>query len=53
MYDGDADEGELEIGQISAMIKEIKPAAKIIEEIIEEFNQVKKSLKILFSNRKK
>jgi enoyl-[acyl-carrier protein] reductase II len=44
MYDGDADEGELEIGQISAMIKEIKPAAKIIEEIIEEFNQVKKEL---------
>jgi enoyl-[acyl-carrier protein] reductase II len=44
MYDGDAEEGELEIGQISAMIKEIKPAAKIIEVIVQEFNQVKKDL---------
>ncbi len=37
MFEGDMDEGELEIGQISGAIKEIKPAAEIVEEIIEEF----------------
>lgn len=38
MFEGDLDEGELEIGQVSAMIKEIKPAAQILSEIWEEFN---------------
>lgn len=37
MFEGDLDEGELEIGQISASIKEIKPAADIVEEIMQEF----------------
>jgi enoyl-[acyl-carrier protein] reductase II len=36
MYEGDMDEGELEIGQISALINEIKPAAEIVKEIWEE-----------------
>jgi enoyl-[acyl-carrier protein] reductase II len=42
MFDGDLDEGELEIGQVSAMIHEIKPAGEIIHEIMEEFQQVKR-----------
>jgi enoyl-[acyl-carrier protein] reductase II len=44
MFEGDLDEGELEIGQISGLIKEIKPAAKIVEEIINEFYQAKEEL---------
>ncbi len=44
MFEGDMDEGELEIGQIAAMMKEIKPAAKVIEEIIHEFQQAKNEL---------
>lgn len=37
MFEGDLIEGELEIGQISGLITEIKPAAAIVEEIITEF----------------
>ncbi|HVA97430.1 MAG TPA: DUF561 domain-containing protein [Bacteroidia bacterium] len=44
MFEGDMDEGELEIGQIAAYIKEIKPAAEIVKEIIEEYNQAKSTI---------
>jgi enoyl-[acyl-carrier protein] reductase II len=37
MFEGDLNEGELEIGQISGIIDEVKPAAMIVEEIIAEF----------------
>ena len=37
MFEGDLDEGELEIGQIAGLIHEIKPAADIINEILNEF----------------
>lgn len=37
MFEGDLIEGELEIGQISGLINEIKPAAEIVDEIIREF----------------
>ena len=37
MFEGDMEEGELEIGQVSAMLNEIKPAATILREIWEEF----------------
>lgn len=37
MFEGDLDEGELEIGQISGLIHEIKPAAEIVQEMIEDF----------------
>lgn len=40
MFEGDLDEGELEIGQISGMIDQIKPAAAIVEEIISEYNSL-------------
>lgn len=39
MFEGDLDEGELEIGQVSALIKEIKPAAEIVKEIWLQFNE--------------
>lgn len=38
MFDGDLEKGELEIGQVSAAIKNIQPAAAIIAEIWNEFN---------------
>ena len=41
MFEGDLTEGELEIGQISGLIHEIKPAAEIVKEIISEFNFAK------------
>ncbi len=37
MFEGHLDEGELEIGQVSSLIKTIKPAAAIVEEIWNEF----------------
>ncbi len=37
MYEGDLTEGELEIGQVSALIQDIKPAAEIIHDIYTEF----------------
>jgi enoyl-[acyl-carrier protein] reductase II len=37
MFEGDTEEGELEIGQVSAIIKEIKPAAEIVEEMYKEY----------------
>lgn len=40
MFEGDMDEGELEIGQISAYIDAMKPAADIVKEIVDEFNAV-------------
>jgi enoyl-[acyl-carrier protein] reductase II len=38
MFEGDMDEGELEIGQVSSIITEIKPAADIVEEIWQDFS---------------
>jgi|TARA_B110000967_G_scaffold109759_1_gene112372 enoyl-[acyl-carrier protein] reductase II len=40
MFEGDLEEGELEIGQISGYINEIKPAAQIVNEIVSEYNEV-------------
>ncbi|MDT0650768.1 NAD(P)H-dependent flavin oxidoreductase [Autumnicola edwardsiae] len=42
MFEGDLENGELEIGQISGLIHEIKPAADIVSEIIEEFKSSQK-----------
>ena len=39
MFEGDLEEGELEIGQVSGMIDEILPASDIIEEILTEFRE--------------
>ncbi|MFN3530406.1 MAG: NAD(P)H-dependent flavin oxidoreductase [Bacteroidia bacterium] len=44
MFEGDLDEGELEIGQVSAQIRELKPAAAIVQEIWEEFLATKNKL---------
>jgi enoyl-[acyl-carrier protein] reductase II len=47
MFEGDMENGELEIGQVSAMLDEIKPAAQILQNIWTEFLQEKKNLENL------
>lgn len=44
MFEGDMEEGELEIGQVSALIREVKPAAQIVSEMIFEFNAAKEAV---------
>ncbi|WP_158837948.1 NAD(P)H-dependent flavin oxidoreductase [Polaribacter sp. L3A8] len=44
MFEGDLEEGELEIGQIAGVINKIKSAKEIIKEIIEEFDSIKKGI---------
>ena len=41
MFEGDLENGELEIGQIAGLVHEIKPAKMVLNEIIDEFNNVK------------
>jgi enoyl-[acyl-carrier protein] reductase II len=44
MFEGDLDAGELEVGQVSAMIRSVKPAGEIVNEMIEEFNRAAQQL---------
>lgn len=44
MFEGDLEAGELEIGQVAAMINEIKPAAEILQNIWNEFTTAKTQL---------
>ena len=44
MFEGDLEQGELEIGQISSFIREIKPAAVVLQEVWEEFKIAKAKL---------
>ncbi|MGY0038916.1 NAD(P)H-dependent flavin oxidoreductase [Pedobacter sp. NJ-S-72] len=37
MFEGNLEEGELEIGQVSALLKEVRPAAVILDEIWQGF----------------
>ena len=41
MFEGDLDDGELEIGQIAGLIHDIKPAAQIIADMMQEFETAK------------
>ncbi|ALU75217.1 2-nitropropane dioxygenase [Tenacibaculum dicentrarchi] len=47
MFEGDLNEGELEIGQVAGLIHQIKSAKEVLEEIVTEFEQIKDSLKFL------
>lgn len=44
MFEGDMEEGELEIGQVSASIKEILPAAQIVNEVYTDFKATLRKL---------
>ena len=45
MFEGDLVEGELEIGQVAAQIETITPAAEIVTEFIQTYNQTLERLK--------
>ncbi|WP_396627752.1 hypothetical protein [Maribacter aquivivus] len=47
MFFGDLENGELEIGQVSALIHEIKPAGEIVKEMMREFQKRKAELSSL------
>ena len=44
MFEGDLENGELEIGQISGLIHDIKPVAQIVENILREFEEAKERI---------
>ncbi|WP_282051143.1 NAD(P)H-dependent flavin oxidoreductase [Maribacter aquivivus] len=46
MFLGDLEDGELEIGQVSALIHDIKPAGDIVKEMMNEFNSAKNQVAI-------
>jgi enoyl-[acyl-carrier protein] reductase II len=39
MFEGDLEEGELEIGQVSALIDEILPVEKVFENLLKEYRE--------------
>jgi enoyl-[acyl-carrier protein] reductase II len=43
MFEGDLEEGELEIGQVAGIIHEIKPAGMIVDDMMKEYQIVKNS----------
>ncbi len=47
MFEGDLDEGELEIGQISGLINQILPAQQILKNMLDEFEEAKNKVKSL------
>lgn len=44
MFEGDLEEGELEIGQIAGLIHEVKPVSEIVKDIITEFEIAKRDI---------
>ena len=44
MFEGDLEEGELEIGQVSALIHDILPAGQIVANLVEEFEQARREV---------
>lgn len=44
IFEGDLIEGELEIGQVAALIREISTAKEVVEDIVSEYNNLAKSL---------
>ncbi len=47
MFEGDLNEGELEIGQVSSAIKDIKPAGQIVDEMMSDFKATIEAMKSL------
>jgi len=47
MFEGDLDHGELEIGQVSALITETTTAAEIVRKLVKEFNETLERLQHL------
>ena len=47
MFEGDLDDGELEIGQIAGLIHDIKPVAEIVKDMVAEFEEAKQIINFL------
>lgn len=47
MFEGDLEDGELEIGQIAGLIHDIKPTAQIVRDMMLEFEEAKSKVKSL------
>jgi enoyl-[acyl-carrier protein] reductase II len=47
MFEGDLDNGELEIGQVSSMINRVEPVAVIMKRVVAEYNAAVRGLKTL------
>jgi enoyl-[acyl-carrier protein] reductase II len=46
MFEGDLEEGELEIGQVSGRINDIRPAAAIVDDIMREYREALSELQV-------
>jgi enoyl-[acyl-carrier protein] reductase II len=46
MFEGDLEEGELEIGQVSGRLNDIRPAALIVQDIMREFEEVRARISV-------
>ncbi len=44
MFEGDLEDGELEIGQIAGLIHDIKPVSQIVNELLHEYNLARKEV---------
>lgn len=44
IFEGDLEEGELEIGQVSSLVKKVKPVAEIFIDLLEEYQLALKGL---------
>ena len=44
IFEGDLDNGELEIGQVAGMIDQVKPAAEIVSDLVNEFESARKRI---------
>lgn len=44
IFEGDLEQGELEIGQVSAAVKRVQPAAEILDEIWNQYVSLKKNI---------
>lgn len=47
MFEGDLDDGELEIGQIAGLIHDVKPVAEIVRDMVAEFEEAKQNIALL------
>ena len=47
MFEGDLEDGELEIGQIAGLIHDVKPVAEIVEDMVTEFEEAKAKVNLI------
>lgn len=47
IFEGDIDNGELEIGQSAAYVKEVLPTAVIMQQIVQQYDEAKKRLAMM------